>query len=252
MVKAGTQPATNIRYGWHDRSQIPLDHPAPFRFYLDHLLVPHSRREMVWATLARAFSGIGRVLLLASLDNGAVERSHCPSGIDEGRGGLLDVERLRADFLARRLEEYLRRAGVIVQGPLALLALDDYRHSGRRQTVLFVFDRESERPCAVAKVTSQATQQAVLEQEYTTLRVLQQRLDGELRATLPQPLALAHIGAMMVLLEGFLPGRPSIANYATAGVPIARHRSISAWRSSGSWDFIRPPGGAPSPWRRGW
>ncbi|HXF05575.1 MAG TPA: hypothetical protein VNM72_09175 [Blastocatellia bacterium] len=209
MIEAVTQPGTEVRYGWHDRYKIPLDHPAAFRFYLDYLLVPHSRREMIWATLARASSRIGRILLLAegSSSTSAFQNSPHSHGEDGAPGGLSDAERSWADLLAPRLEECLRRAGIAVHGPLAFLMLDDYRHSVRRQMVFFLFDRESALPRAVAKVATQATQQTVLEHEYAALWTLHQRLDDDLRVTLPRPLGLIHVGATTTLLEGFLPGR---------------------------------------------
>jgi hypothetical protein len=152
---------------------------------------------------------VGRAFLLAerSQGNGASESPLRPRGGDGGLGSLSYAKRSSADFLAGELEGHVRRAGIAISGPPAVLALDDYRHSARQQTVLFLFDRDSAAPCAVAKVAGQAAQQTVLEYEYNMLQALHERLDRELRATLPQPLALIRAETVTVLLETFRSGR---------------------------------------------
>lgn len=192
--------SANIRYGWHDRYAIPLDHPSAFPFYADHLVVPHSLREMLWAAIARNFPRAARSKLVAwpLLRDGLFTTQ---------REMKESVTARTVDFLAGALEDHLRRARVEVSGPLALLTLADYQNSQRGQTVIFLFDRASETPLGVAKVTFQSPQRAVLQQEYECLRSLVQQLNEELRTAIPQPLALLNGTGFTVLLETFLPGR---------------------------------------------
>src|SRR5215207_5859271 len=63
MAERAVTTLQGIRYGWHDRYRIPLDHPSALPFYLENLIVPHSRREMLWVTIARSSAWAGRLSL---------------------------------------------------------------------------------------------------------------------------------------------------------------------------------------------
>ncbi|MBI4468908.1 MAG: hypothetical protein HY650_06270 [Acidobacteria bacterium] len=194
MMVELSQPGVNVRYGRHDRYGIPLDHPEARRFYLDHLFVPHSRREMIWAAVARASSSAGRVILIREPGRGfppELNKQECLSHVE---------------FLTGELEKHLRRPGTPVSGPLFALTLEDYPDSERQQKVLFLFSPSSSMPCAIAKVTAQSRHAVTLKAEYRTLQTLQVELDRDLRATIPRPLGYFEAGSFPVLAETFLPG----------------------------------------------
>src|SRR5215218_10451478 len=116
IAKPGAR--AGIRYGWHDRFRIPLEHPSALRFYLHNLFVPHSRREMLWGTLARVSAPAGRAALplLGVRAAGRLKGDAEPVG-----GGSDDLP----EWLAARLRE----AGVALGGEPSAITLDDYRHS---------------------------------------------------------------------------------------------------------------------------
>jgi hypothetical protein len=220
MVAELSHPRT--LYSWHDRYGIPLDHPPALRFYLDHLFVPHSRREMLWAVLARGSSWLDRVRVTAR-QVGQVFR---PNG--ERQEHLCS-----ADFVTGELEKYLRWAGIPVFGPLVFLTLEGPQNSARYQTVLFLFDRESPAPCAVAKIARQESQRSVLWHEYETLQALHEELDAELRSTIPRPLACLEAGSMTVLLEAFMPGRSIYFELRNTWQP--QRSTATHFRLAGEW-----------------
>lgn len=209
MVIELSPRAADVRYGRHDRYWIPLDHPLVVRFYLNHLFVPHSRRELLQGAVARA---VPRSRWTARLvdrphSNGLSESSLRPPEGTRELGNPLSLEGISLEYLASLLEEHLRPAGLAFSGSLACLMLEDYKNSQRRQTVLFLFDGASPTPGAVAKIANNESQRAVLGHEFNALMALQRKLGQELRATIPQPLALIKPGQGSVLLETYMPGR---------------------------------------------
>ena len=209
MVVELPEQLTGIRYGWHDRYQIPLDHPSALRFYLNNLFVPHSRREMVWALTARRSPLVGQ-LAAPMLGLGMADLSGRKKGTEAGEAGA-NASDVRGEDgverLAGRLEQELKRARVELNPPLSFLSLDDYRHAERQKMVLFIFDRKGERPCAVAKAGSDERHGAVLGREHETMSSLQSRIDEDLRLTMPRPLAAYTERGLTILLESFMPGK---------------------------------------------
>jgi hypothetical protein len=235
MVVKLPEPATGIRYGWHDRYQIPLDHPAALRFYIDKLFVPHSRREMLWAFVARASALAGRAAvpllrvdatnLSGRKDREEVADNNLDSVLETGEDGI--------EFLSGKLENHLRRAGLTLSGSLSFLSLDDYRHAERQKMVLFIFDHAGKRPCAVAKIGDEERHGAVLAHEHERMLQLHGRVTEELRVTMPQPLALLKDHNLMIFLESFIGGRSIYFEMRNSWRPrqlAARHfRLASEW-----------------------
>jgi hypothetical protein len=239
MIAELPEPATptGIRYGWHDRYRIPLDHPAALRFYLNNLFVPHSRREMLWALVARTSSLAGRAavpVLRVDATNLSGRKTGAPETDDGGAlEGSLQTGEAGIEFLSSKLENHLRRAGVAVSEPLSFLSLDDYRHAGRQKMVLFIFDRTADRPCAVAKIGSETRHGAVLAHEHGKMLALNGRVDEELRRTMPRPLALFGDSGLQILLESFIGGRSLYFEMRNSWRPrtlAARH-----FRLAGEW-----------------
>lgn len=198
-----------VRYARHDRYWIPLDHPLAMGFYLHYLFVPHSRRELLGGTIARACPWMRRTSLLSDRPQreGLSEGKPCPRGTTGEPGGPPCLGGISLEYLSGLLEEHLRQAGLTLSGPLVFLTLEDYGNSTRYQTVLFLFDRTSPVPWAVMKVTRHTDQRAVLEHEFKALVALHGKLGRDLRSTIPRPLAFIEPGGLTVLLETFMPGR---------------------------------------------
>ncbi|HEX8472993.1 MAG TPA: hypothetical protein VF666_03090 [Pyrinomonadaceae bacterium] len=235
MIVELPEQATGIRYGWHDRYQIPLDHPSALRFYIDKLFVPHSRREMVWALVARssALATRAAVPVLRIEAANSSERNSVEEAADAGVEGSTETGDTGIEWLTVKLENHLRRAGVTTSGALSFLSLDDYRHAERQKMVLFIFDHAGTRPCAVAKIGGEERHGAVLAHEHEMMRELHGRVGEELRATMPQPLALFGERGLMIFLESFVGGRSIYFEMRNSWRPrrlAARHfRLASEW-----------------------
>ncbi len=204
MAERAVTSLRGIRYGWHDRYSIPLDHPSALPFYLDNLIVPHSRREMLWVTIARSSAWAGR-LALPLLGAVAAEKFRGVADAPAQGAAPLGVESVAVP--AGRLKECLRGAGVDFDGEPAVITLDDYQHSERRKRVLFVFGRGAKAPCAVLKASSNPEHRESLEREFAVMRSLRARLGPALAATVPEPLALFEDGGVSVFAESYLGGR---------------------------------------------
>ncbi|HEV2863852.1 MAG TPA: hypothetical protein VGX48_22845 [Pyrinomonadaceae bacterium] len=217
---------TGIRYGWHDRFKIPLDHPSALRFYLDNLFVPHSRREMLWAAVARASARAGRAALpllgVAAADR-LKGKGAAPAG---GQGAATDA-------LVESLGARLKEAGLAPVGAASAITLDDYRHSEREKMVVFLFGRGERAPSVVAKVSGSAEHAAALAREHEALRALHARLGEELRATLPAPLATVEEGGLKAFAEGYVPGRSMYFEMRNAWLP--RRRADLHFRLARRW-----------------
>jgi len=188
------QRGGDLLYNRHDRYWIPMDHPRALCFYLDHLFVPHSRQELLRGTFARTTPWMKWSFLHPR------ERKGKP-------GSPPSLEEIGLKYLAGLLEEHLRQAGYTLSGSLLFLILEDYQNSTRRQAMLFLFDQELPVPYALAKVTRQTNQCAILKREFNTLVNLHKSLAQELRTTIPQPLAFIERDGLTVICETFLPGR---------------------------------------------
>ena len=225
-----TPQVTVIRYGWHDRFKIPLDHPSALSFYLDNLFVPHSRREMLWAAVARASAPAGSAMLpllgLTAADR-LKGRGRAPDGGRDGADGA------GSDARAERLVARLREAGVPVGDTPSVITLDDYRHSERGKMVIFLLDRGASKPCVVAKASGDPEHGAALGREHAALLSLHGRLDEELRATLPLPLAAVEEGGLMTFAEAYMPGRSMYFEMRNSWLP--RRRAEGHFRIARNW-----------------
>ena len=221
MAEQVAMPSHGIRYGWHDRYRIPLDHPSALPFYLENLIVPHSRREMLWVTVARSSARAGR-LALPLLGAVAAEKFRGAADDAERGAASFGVENLAVP--AGRLKECLRGAGVAFEGEPAVITLDDYQHSERRKRVLFVFGRGAKAPCAVLKASSNPEHRESLEREFGVMRSLRQRLGTDLAATVPEPLALFEDRGVLVFAESYLGGRSMYFEMRNGWFPRRRVR----------------------------
>jgi hypothetical protein len=105
------------------------------------------------------------------------------------------------------LVSLLREAGVISASVPSIIALDDYGHSERGKTILFIFEQGAKQPRRVAKLSSSPQHVATLGREQETLRLLRERLGREFSRTLPEPLAAVRVGDQTAFVETCMPGR---------------------------------------------
>jgi|GEM_PF-1216033 len=215
------QADTTSQYSRHDRYWIPLNHPGAERFYMEHLFVPHSRRELARKSLSRVLPWIRPAAMHPA---GAAPPLF---GAEAAGAGIT------FDDLSRLLETELRQAGLATTGPVALLALEDYPGSSRRQTVVFVFDGQSATPRAVAKLAPWMGEGTRLAAEFKALAGTGEHLDQALRQTVPKPLALTHHKGMAVLLETHAAGRSLYV--AMRGSWFPRLRAGAHFRAARGW-----------------
>lgn len=169
----------------HYRFRIPLRPAAVLRYYLDFLLVPHSRAELARAALARVIKALPRLAALAL--------------------GARQAERPDPDHSAL-LTTAASHAGLATTG-LSAISLGDYRDSGRGKEIAFLFAPEQARPSVIAKTTPVPQQQSRLQHERDSLLGLRASLDDDLCATLPVPLAVFDSPQGLTCCESHLPGR---------------------------------------------
>ncbi|HEX8148584.1 MAG TPA: hypothetical protein VF591_15495 [Pyrinomonadaceae bacterium] len=234
VTRAITNPGGRaaIRYGWHDRFKIPLEHPSALRFYLHNLFVPHSRREMLWGTLARVSAPAGRAALplLGVKAAGRLKGERAGEGVGaeahEAGGAAPDV-------LTERLAARLREAGVSLAREVSAITLDDYRHSAREKVVVFLFERGAQLPRLVAKASRNPAHRAALAQEHATLEALRARLGEGLTRTLPEPLAAVEDGGLAAFAEAYVPGRSVYFEMRNGWLP--RRRAAEHFRLALAW-----------------
>ena len=220
MTNPGGRAA--IRYGWHDRFKIPLEHPSALRFYLHNLFVPHSRREMLWGALARASAPAGRAALPLL---GVTAAGRLKGGVEpEGES---------PDALAGRLGARLREAGLSLGPEVSAITLDDYRHSGREKVVVFLFERGAHEPRLVAKASTNPAHRAALAREHDALEALRARLGEGLGRTLPEPLAAVEDGGLAAFAQSYVPGRSMYFEMRNGWRP--RRRAAAHFRLALAW-----------------
>jgi hypothetical protein len=224
VTRAITNPTGGaaIRYGWHDRFKIPLEHPSALRFYLHNLFVPHSRREMLWGALARASAPAGR----AALPMLGVTAAGRLKGAAEPEGEAPDA-------LAERLGARLREAGLSLAREVSAITLDDYRHSGREKVVVFLFERGAQAPRLVAKASGNPSHRAALAREHGALQELRARLGAKLKETLPEPLAAVEDWGLAAFAQSYVPGRSMYFEMRNGWRP--RRRAAAHFRLALAW-----------------
>jgi len=199
----------NILYGHHDRYWIPFNNPEIMSFYLNHLFVPHSRKELFKSSITRIIpfmsckSMLHKTYLASNNDENKVTDIKAKLMYYESQ--LLEMMNLVG--LTDLLEERLRQINFSFGGPFKLLVLEDYQHLSRSQKVFFLFDRASPVPCAVAKVNNNAKENSFLKSEYCALTSLQGQLGIKLNKMIPVPLVFFEDKELTVLIQTFLPGR---------------------------------------------
>jgi len=202
-------------YGYHDRFTIPLGHPSAFKFYVDRLLVAHSRREMAWATAARVSSIAGRAVLRIL--------------------GLKGVEPLGqrapgAYAAVRRLCSLLAGKPGVSEGEPSVIAIDDYGDSNRGKVVAFILNPRDKAPSLVAKMSANPEHVATLEREHANLRSLRERLGEGLSSTLPMPFAVVSDGSRTAFAEQYMPGRSMYFEMRNSWAPrrhVERHFELA-------------------------
>ncbi|MBN1569682.1 MAG: aminoglycoside phosphotransferase family protein [Acidobacteria bacterium] len=194
MAMCSTAQAPSAFNGLNRRYAIPLACPSAFRFYLDHLAVPHSLSEMIWTVLARRWPRLKYGILLASSKrNSGVCHGPQPETTGEAMAKSLCLGResrkpLRSDSLALLTCNYNGRARV-------------------RRAVSFLFDDVSPVPLAVAKFSSDPGESPVLKHEYETIKKLASISGGKQPGLVPQSLGFLEESPWTVMLESWLPGR---------------------------------------------
>lgn len=201
-----TAPNSPDEYAYHDRFRIPLTHPAALDFYLNELLVPHSRKEMIWAAAARAPAFAGRAALPALGLRYTQEGS--------GRAPADDAD-------IRRICALLRDTGVMPDAEPSFISLADYGHSERGKVVVFVLDPRADKPRLVIKMSSQAEHVVALEREHATLCSLRERLGEGLLDTLPLPLTVVREGQETAFVQAYMPGRSMYLELRNSFAPRA-------------------------------
>jgi hypothetical protein len=191
----------------HNRFAIPLANPRLFRFYVDSLLVPDSRREMVWAAVAHASPVTGRLTLPL------LRKSHFLSD-------SADIAATVPGDLAELTCTAFAEGGVLRRGASAIL-LDDYDDSDREKAVLFLFDAGASKPSAVAKVSGLAAQRAALRRQQQTLSTLRTRLE-RLGPTVPRPLGELRIGGTTAFAESYSGQRSMYVDLRNSWRPRAK------------------------------
>ena len=175
-------------YVLHDRFNIPLSNPSALRFYLQQLLVPHSRREMAVATAARAIHFAGwPVSAVLGLRTGS-----CVS--DD-------------DAIVRSVCARLCEPGQTPHREPSLITLADYGHSERGKVVAFGFCHGDKAPRVIIKMSAAPQHVATLEREHANLKALRDGIGEALGSTLPEPLAVIRDAGHTAFAEGFMPGR---------------------------------------------
>jgi hypothetical protein len=190
----------------HDRFEIPIDHPFAARFFVRNLLIAHSRRETIWATIARAMTAVG---LGAS-----------------ALFGTKAVARPERDARVRGLCLLLREAGAIADLSPDVITLEDHGYSPRQKLVAFIFESDAARPGVLAKMCSGAEHGETLRREHEALGTVRAWLDENLRSTVPTPLALVRESADTAVAETILPGSPmylAMRNSLVARRNVAEH-----------------------------
>lgn len=188
----------------HDRFVIPLAPPAPLQFYLNHLLVPHSRNELVRSGLLRAIGPLAGLPNVQSCDQDAV-------------------------FPLAEVAALLRREGVL-HGELTAITLGDYANSARKKGVAFLFEGREPRPHLIAKLSSDPAHAQNLEHEHQTLGRLRERLGDALRETVPAPLAKGSARRTAVFCQQALPGTAMYVQTRNSWSPrrlVQRHFSLA-------------------------
>jgi hypothetical protein len=196
------------------------EHSSAFRFYLRSLFVPHSRREFLWAAIARLGLPAGRAALRL-LGTGTAERlSAGVQAVDERISQI------------PRLSPVLRRAGVMPANIASLISLENHGRGPPRKRVLFLFERGAAEPTVVAKMSGETGGEG-LRREHDTLCQLRGRLDDEIRRTLPAPLAMLSDRKQTATAEGYLSGRSIYFEIRNSWLPPAgaeeHFRAAAEW-----------------------
>lgn len=188
----------------HDRFLIPLAPPALLRFYLDHLLVPHSRGELLRSGLARTIGPVAALLDGQSCDQAA-------------------------EFPLAELAALLRREGVL-HGKISAITLGDYENSARKKSVAFLFEGREPRPRLIAKLSSDPAHSHNLEHEYRALGLLRDRLGDAQRETVPAPMTKGSARGTAVFCQQVLPGTAMYVQTRSSWLPrrlVQRHFGLA-------------------------
>lgn len=199
----------NIVYGKHDRYWIPINDRNIMSFYLNHLVVPHSRKELLRTNIARTIPFKNRNYMLSRSYPGKRNKEAPDKHIMnlEAYNELQLFQIMNLVGIKDLLEEKLRQIDYSFRGPLNLLILEDYKQLPRSQKVLFIFDQESNAPCAVAKVNHNAKERSGISNEYSALMKLNGQFGTTSNTIIPEPLVFFEDKGLTLSMQTFLPGR---------------------------------------------
>ncbi len=203
------QKSGNIRYVHHDRYWISIDNPDVSRFYFNQLFVPHSRIELLKSSIARIVPLkkwkylFQKTYQINNSKEIVLNNIQTKNICNESQ--LFKMMNL--DGLRDILEGQLRQKHFNFDGPLSFILLEDYLHSTRSQKLLFLFDRGSHLPFAVAKVSNTANNSSLLNTEFEALKSLHGLHSGKFTKTIPEPMVFFEHNELSVLIQTYLPGR---------------------------------------------
>jgi aminoglycoside phosphotransferase (APT) family kinase protein len=184
-----------------DRFLLPAGDGGVLRQFLDRHFVAHSARERVGALAARGSLGLrapgAARLLLPGAD----------ASVRDGFEAGVPIRRA------------LRQWGLDPEG--RWIQLLDYP-GGRGGSVTFVFPEDGRHPPLVVKVRPRAGDGPPLRREWEALVDVRRRLPGDLRASVPEPLAFEREGDMEILALSLLPGRSPYLDMQNLLLPTRR------------------------------
>jgi hypothetical protein len=197
------------------RRYLPLDHAGALRWYFDTLHPAGSVTGAVAAALGErlgrgAASGLAAVAPVFSMT--ATAEADSPA----------TVAALQLPAMPVRLRESGTRVVMLTSGQ------DD----GSR-VVLLPFPAKGREPELVIKLSRTERFNAHTEREQATLGTIRSGLDGELRATIPEPRGTTRLGRSLVALESYAPGASMVRSTGRRGEPLAR--SIEDLRAAADW-----------------
>lgn len=251
-----TTATRELRLGRFGRHLVPLRDPGVLGFFLDNLYLAHNRGERLRRPILSA-SLPALTAALAAEETLTVEVD--ASGVPRGRAASATPGPGDAGDDAVETELATLAAGLAVAGgeagattslaadlslepPVRWIFRGDYPGRGHRRALLIVFDAHDDRPRAVVKL---GRDEPALGAEAEALRHCRKRLPGELRATLPRPLARSRVDGLEVVALSWRPGRSAYHDLyrdLSPGRRTAEHFEAAArWLA----DFQRATGPPP-------
>lgn len=196
------------------RVYVPLDLPAPLRWYASAAYDPPSRARHVARKLIGSAGEWGWRLARLLLPWYCATAVAGPPGESSGTPALL--EHIAADASAQEKATY----------PVLLC------DTGNR-VVMLPFTYTSSEPVAVLKIPKVQTVNDRTENEQRALVALHERLPGEILRSIPEPGGLTRYGEVLVGMESYLPGtslkQRTTEWWRSPAAKVADLESVAAW-----------------------